>query len=74
MKVEELWQSYAAAVGVPVGGVQWTETRRAFYAGAMGLLCELKGMGGSEDEGVAALKSLESECVAFAESVGRGSR
>ena len=32
--IETLWQLYASHVGIPIGGTQWTESRRCFFAGA----------------------------------------
>lgn len=33
--LETAWQLYAVHVKVPPGGVQWTESRRCFFAGAL---------------------------------------
>jgi hypothetical protein len=65
--VEELWQSYAAMVGVPVGGVQWTETRRAFYAGAMDVLIQVKSLPDSEVLAVARMTRLEKEVIEWSD-------
>lgn len=70
--IEELWQSYAAAVGVPVGGTQWRETRRAFYAGASALLGELQRMPEGEAAGVARLEGFRAETEKFAARVVAG--
>lgn len=40
--VEEMWQEYATTTGVPVGGVQWRETRFAFFAGVIDLFRVLR--------------------------------
>lgn len=74
MKIENLWQSYAAAVGVPMGGVQWTETRRAFYAGAGGLLAELRKMDDDEAAGVRMLEALSAEYRSFIRGVRAGKK
>lgn len=49
--VEALWQSYAEYV-VPkdTGAVQMRETRRAFYAGAFGILMRMTSLISGESE------------------------
>src|SRR5262245_14592191 len=32
--IEMLWMMFAASTQIPAGGVQWTESRRCFFAGA----------------------------------------
>lgn len=32
--IELMWRAFAKHIDVPAGGVQWTEMRRAFFAGA----------------------------------------
>jgi hypothetical protein len=33
--IEALWLIFAASVKIPTGGVQWIESRRCFFAGAL---------------------------------------
>ena len=33
--IETLWLLFAAGVKIPPGGVQWVESRRCFFAGAL---------------------------------------
>ncbi len=63
--IEDQWQQFAAAVSVPVGGVQWVETRLAFYAGAWSLLMSLRAFDGPEEDGVRMMRALEREGEAF---------
>ena len=35
--IEALWRLFAAATDIPTGGVQWIESRRCFFAGALTL-------------------------------------
>lgn len=35
--LEALWLLFAASAGIPSGGVQWVESRRCFFGGAMTL-------------------------------------
>lgn len=57
--IEDMWQRYASTVGVPVGGVQWNETRMAFYAGVLDTMSTMQALGGeSDDVGAAALDSM----------------
>lgn len=69
-RIEDMWFEYATACGIPMGGVQWTETRRAFYAGAFSLLTAQRlapALDSGEDDsvGVAWLQSIDEECKAF---------
>lgn len=62
--IEESWQGYAAALGIPVGGVQWSEMRKAFYAGCsvlLGAFLEISKPDFDEDLGVHWLESFRQE-------------
>lgn len=72
MTVEEMWQEYAAAVSVPLGGTQWTETRRAFYAGVSSLLAEVRKLPDDEPAAVAIMHRIQLETLDFYERVKRG--
>lgn len=65
--VAALWANYSRAVGVPSETVQWTETERAFYAGAYATLVALRNeTPNDEDKGVLWLTALHRECQEFA--------
>lgn len=70
--VEDMWQGFAAAVGVPVGDVQWTETRRAFFAGCHAMLTAVKNIPDDEAAGVAQLQDYEAEVHGFFDRIARG--
>lgn len=73
--VDELWKGFAdrVLVGLDPASVQFIETRRAFYAGVWATLRAMHdGVPEDEDQGVAWLKSLASECHAFQRAVMRG--
>lgn len=65
--VEAMWQEFATTIGVPVGGVQWPETRFAFYAGVLATLVTLHELGAEQDvaTGVVVLESLRQEAQAL---------
>lgn len=70
--VEKLWQGYAAATQVPMGGVQWKETRLAFYAGVWSYMNEaLRAPELASDrddaDGVAWMNACFEECRRFHE-------
>ena len=71
-----LWASYSSSVlPASAGEIQRQETRRAFYAGASGLLGIMSGIGEpdvSEDAGVAVMEGLHQEATAFAQDVIEG--
>ena len=73
--IADMWATYQGAV-LPDDAppIQVQETRRAFYAGAHILLCDLPGMTEdvSEDAGVARLEALHRECQAFFVLVAAG--
>lgn len=59
--IEQLWQGYAAAAGVPPGGVQWTETKKAFFGGIAVFLDELGRFPDDQAEGVRLLNRFDKE-------------
>ena len=74
--LQEAWEDYRDRVVPkdPAAG-QVTETRRAFYAGAWAVLCEVKRLGAdevTEDEGVAALAAMVEHGERFFEAVKAG--
>lgn len=74
--VREAWESYALSV-LPKDAprVQFTECRRAFYAGAHSTLQRFIEVGGdevNEDDGAAHLENLTNECWAFQRDVAEG--
>lgn len=70
--IEEQWQGYATAVEIPLGGTQWREMRRAFYAGAVAILRELSGFDGPDDDGIRMLEAFEKEAYAFFQRIQEG--
>jgi len=71
--IREKWESYLARV-VPPGAspTQVTETRRAFYGGALSLLDIVRQLPADDDAGVAELQALYDECRAFHKQVVEG--
>ena len=69
------WVDYAARVMPPgVSRIQYEETRRGFYAGAivvMGALEAVSRPGASEELGAAVLASINRECVGYAAEMKR---
>lgn len=71
--IESLWQEYASRVRVPMGGLQWKETRRAFYAASVALLqAQRDQVPENEEAGVEWLQSMLDECARFFERVREG--
>lgn len=76
--LEGIWQSYVKRVypdGLDVRSIQYRETRRAFMAGAYGLLTELRPeLSGVERESTAYqyMDMLQAELEAFAVAVKEG--
>jgi hypothetical protein len=75
--IADMWEIYRERV-VPRDAppVQVSECRRAFYAGAQGVLMDgFMGIGDksiSEDDGIAHLEKLHQECNDFAAKVAAG--
>lgn len=62
MTVLEQWNTYAKAVNVPEGGVQWRETEQAFYSGILSFMSEmLKIADLPEDDGAKWLEERRNE-------------
>lgn len=74
LSTKQMWVDYRDSVGVPKGGTQERETRRAFYGAQHALLQLMKRAVGEmpEADGVAYLETLEAEHVAFKCSVLAG--
>lgn len=74
--VTESWQSFWKAVGPPdASEIQKTEMRRAFYAGAWAVFCQMRRTGDDdipEGTGVMHLMSIEAECRTFQRLVKEG--
>jgi hypothetical protein len=74
--VKEAWDSFAAMVLTPAHPeVQYTEMRRAFYAGAWGMLMGCSGIGddsASEDAGVERLEAWRKELETFQRDMRAG--
>jgi hypothetical protein len=76
-RIKEEWNSFDKDV-VPAGAhhVQRQEMKRAFYAGAHAILCQVRAIGEddavSELDGVRILEGLWQESLRFKESVLRG--
>lgn len=73
-RIQQAWNDYLQAV-VPAGApaVQITESKRAFFAGALAAFTVYHEIGEpevSEDEGVERLESLYQELIAFKAAVG----
>lgn len=62
--IKDGWQGYAAACEIPVGGTQWHESRKCFYAGAAYLLSEIRRVPEDENEGVRMLEKYHAELQA----------
>lgn len=68
--IKQMWDDYALKVLAPnnVGEVQYTETRRAFYGGAvclLGLFDEIGSDRVTEDAGVQHIQACHDEIFAF---------
>lgn len=74
--VAESWLSFWKAVAPPdASDTQKTEMRRAFYAGAWAVMCQVRRVGDDdvpEDAGVRHLESLHQECRAFQQLIKEG--
>jgi len=73
-RIQQAWNDYLQAV-IPAGApaVQITESKRAFFAGALAAFTvyhEIAEPEVSEDEGVERLTSLYQELMAFTDAVG----
>ena len=66
--VKQMWDSFAYVLPGDAPDVQRTEMRRAFYAGAWGVLMEAHAIGEesvSEAAGIAHLEALRAELMQF---------
>lgn len=74
--VQQMWDGFASSV-LPKDAppIQWTEMRRAFYAGCYGMLMACSQIGEesvSEDTGVLRLELWKQECEDFYRKVKEG--
>lgn len=72
MSVESMWQQFAAAVSIPMNGVQWTESRRCFYAGITVLISQLNNMPDDEKKAVEQLVAWAKQCAEFNRRIQEG--
>lgn len=74
--VESLWLLYAVAVKIPTGGVQWIESRRAFFAGAATLfeaiMRVLEPGNEATDNDVHYMDRIAAELCRFQEDIAKG--
>lgn len=75
--VQQMWDNFAERILAPmnVSANQYTETRRAFYGGAWGMLCAMKRVGEddiTEDRGVDYFQARHDEITKFYEDVLSG--
>ena len=77
--IQQMWEGYVAKVLAPLGPtispVQYTETRRAFYAGFFSMLSACERIGEddiSEDRGVGYLEARKREVTRFFSDVQAG--
>jgi hypothetical protein len=75
-RIMKKWKSYASSVMPPdVHPVQYSETRRAFFAGAnamMSVMFSVSGDDVSEDAGAVVLEEAKMELEEFVRRVGTG--
>lgn len=68
--VQQEWESFAKAIfrGQEISEIQFTETKKAFFAGATAMLSMVQSVGDdgvTDEDGVAYLDALHDEILAF---------
>ena len=71
--IEGLWLLFATAVKIPPGGVQWVESRRCFFAGALTtfetLVMIMEPDAEPTDADVARVEKIANELTRFADEL-----
>ena len=72
--IQQEWELFAKSIfrGEDVSKVQYTETKKAFFAGATAMFAMVQETGDpsvTEDQGVAHLDALQDEVVSFMRSM-----
>ena len=74
--IEALWLLFAAGTKIPTGGMQWVESRRCFFAGALTLFEALNRVlePGTEptDADLARMNALAAELARFGKELAAG--
>jgi hypothetical protein len=71
-QIKRQWEEFKKLIPKDAPRVQFEETRRAFYAGAVVMFSILRSVGGdevSEDQGIKLFESVEREIVAYGEEL-----
>lgn len=75
MRIKQAWVEFSDDILMDVSSVQFTETRRAFYAGAFAVMVETLEITELEDEeAVKALSGMRAECVEFLDQLKQGKK